>query len=405
MSGRLYHGDNLQVLREHVDGESVDLVYLDPPFQSGRDYHLLFETREGATSRIEAFGDRWLWGPEPAAAFEEVVAAGGSLSTAMEALQRILPGTDMLAYLSMIAPRLTELRRVMRPTASIFLHCDPTASHYLKLLMDAVFGPDRFRNEIVWRRTGAHGKARRFAPIHDVILFYTWGHDYRWRPAPRPYMMGHVEQYFVQDSGGWRTRYYGNVLTGSGIRGGESGKPWRGFDPTAKGRHWAIPGKLLEGLDEDFSGLSQHEKMDRLLELGAIRIDPEQAWPVYERSVQPDEGTPAPDIWAYQPYTEGTVFGTDRGIDADVRWLTPQDRERIGYPTQKPLGLLARIIESSTDEGDTVLDPFCGCGTTLVAAQGLGRHWLGIDIADLALELTRTRLDDAFGGMVDYEVR
>src|SRR5581483_1728234 len=162
---------------------------------------------------------------------------------------------------------------------------------------------------------------------------------------------GHVSEYFVKDDKGWRTNYYGNVLTGSGLRGGESGKPWRGFDPSAKNRHWAIPSALTELIDEDLSGLSQHQKLDRLYELGHIKIVPGEAWPMYERYLRPEDGAPVPDIWAYEPYTQGTVFGTEEGIDEDVRWLAPRDPERLGYETQKPVALLKRIIAASSDPG------------------------------------------------------
>ena len=187
-------------------------------------------------------------------------------------------------------------------------------------------------------------------------------------------MRGHVEQYMVQDETGWRTNYYGNVLTGSGRRGDGGGQTWRGFDPTAKDRHWAILGALLEEVDEDLSALSQHQKLDRLYELGYIKIIKGQAWPMYQHYISPDSGPTAPDIWAYQPYTEGTVFGTEDGIDADVRWLPTRDAEHLGYPTQKPEALLERIIGASSDPGDVVLDPFCGCGTTITVAQGLNQR-------------------------------
>jgi DNA modification methylase len=205
-------------------------------------------------------------------------------------------------------------------------------------------------------------------------------------------MRGHVQEYFVEDGQGWRTNYYGNVLTGSGERRGESGQPWQGIDPTSKGRHWAIPGKLIEDIPEDFSGMTQHEKLDRLYELGLIKFVEGSYWPIYERYIKPGEGTPAPDIWAFQPYTEGTVFGTEEGIDADVRWMPPKDAERLGYPTQKPEALLDRIIRASSDPGDIVLDPFCGCGTTVAVADRLQREWVGIDISPTAIEIMRRRL-------------
>jgi hypothetical protein len=247
------------------------------------------------------------------------------------------------------------------------------------------------------------------------LLYYTKtdGDGYTWNRPKLPYMKGHVEEYFEQEGDKWRTKYYGNVLTGSGLRNGESGQPWKGVDPSAKGRHWAIPGRLVEDAGEDFTGMTQHQKLDRLYELGFITITPGEAWPMYQHYITPEDGVTAPDIWAYQPYTEGTVFDakapdftSPRGIDADVRWLSPRDKERLGYPTQKPVGLLERIIEASSNPGDVILDPFCGCGTTLDAAVRTGRRWIGIDITYIAVDLIRNRLRTTHGDSIDetYEV-
>jgi SAM-dependent methyltransferase len=269
--------------------------------------------------------------------------------------------------------------------------------------MDAVFGPLSFRNEIIWRRTGSHNSAKRYGPIHDTIFFYTKTKSYVWNKPKRPYMIGHVKEHFVEDENGWRTNYYGNVLTGSGTRNGESGEPWHGIDPTSKGRHWAIPRRLLEEIDEDLSGLSQHQKLDRLLDLGHITIVPGEAWPIYQHYVKPSDGTPVSDLWTFQPYTSGTVYETENGVDEDIRWLSTKDQERLGYPTQKPESLLDRIIKASSDKGQTVLDPFCGCGTATASAQRLGRRWIGIDITHLAIALIKHRLRDAFGESIVKE--
>jgi site-specific DNA-methyltransferase (adenine-specific) len=396
---QLFYGDNLDVLRRHVPDESVDLIYLDPPFKSNQDYNILFKEKDGtqAAAQIQAFEDTWEWDTAASRAYEEIVQLGGKVSDVMQAFKLCLGGSDMLAYLAMMAPRLVELSKALKSTGSIYLHCDPAASHYLKMLMDAVFGPEMFRSEIIWRRTGSHNSARRYGPIHDVILFYVKTKDYTWNKPKRPYMKGHVTEHFVEDDKGWRTDYYGNVLTGSGTRNGESGDPWHGFDPTAKGRHWAIPRKLIYELDEDISGLTQHQKLDRLLEMGLIKIIPGEAWPMYQHYVTPADGVPVSDLWTFQPYTGGLVFGTDEGIDEDVRWLSTKDQERLHYPTQKPVSLLERIIKASSNAGDTVLDPFCGCGTTIEAAHKLGRTWIGIDITHLAIGLIKSRLRDAFG--------
>ena len=386
---RLYFGDCLDVMREDIASESVDLIYLDPPFNSKRLYNAFM----GGAQWV-AFDDTWRW--HEAIDDFHAVAEQPPLAGLMEGLRLMLGEGASLAYLSYMANRLVDCRRVLKPTGSIYLHCDPTMSHYLKAVMDGVFGTDRFRSEIVWRRTGTHNNARRFAPIHDVILFYTKSDSFKWNDIRRPYMRGHVEEHFVKDSRGWRTNYYGNVLTGSGIRNGESGKPWKGFDPTAKKRHWAIPRRLVEEVEEDLSKLTQHQKLDRLHELGYIRVEPRAAWPVYEHYIKPNDGQAISDIWAYQPYTEGTVFHGDSGVDADVRWLSPKDQERLGYPTQKPVNLLERIIKASSGKGDLVLDPFCGCGTTVHAAQNLGRRWIGIDICVNACKVIEQRLRGHF---------
>ena len=360
-SGVLYCEDNLRQLAQ-FPSECIDLVYLDPPFFSNRNYEVIW----GDEAEVRSFEDRW---------------AGG-----------------IQVYIGWMRDRVRALHRLLRPTGSLYLHCDPHASHYLKIMLDDLFGAANFRNEIIWRRTGAHGKVRRFGPIHDTILFYTKSDNYVWNTVKRPYMRRHVEEYFVKDEQGWRTNYYGNVLTGSGRRGGLSGQPWRGLDPSIKGRHWAIPRALLEELDEDLSHLNQHQKLDRLYELGLIKIEKGSYWPIYEHYISPADGTPAPDIWAYQPYTEGAVFGTEEGIDADVRWLSTRDKERLGYPTQKPEALLQRIIAASSNKGDVVLDPFCGCGTTVAVAEQAGRKWIGIDISPTAVNIMSSRIRKATYG-------
>lgn len=400
---KLYYGDNLDVLRDRIPDDSIDLIYLDPPFNSNRSYNVLFGHKSGedAQAQIEAFDDTWTWSPEVEEHYRALISGGvpNEVATAIEAMRKLLRDSDALAYMVMMTPRLVELHRKLKNTGSLYLHCDPAVSHYLKVMLDAIFTPEQFRNEIIWRRTGSHGKVRRYGPIHDVILFYTKTDAYKekWTSPRKPYMRGHVDEYLVKDDKGWHTNYYGNVLTGSGLRNGESGKPWKGVDPSAKGRHWAIPGALVEDLDEDLSALSQHQKLDRLFELGYITFTDGDTWPLYQRYVNPLEGTPAPDIWAFQPYTNGTVFGSEDGVDEDVRWLSTRDAERLGYQTQKPMGLLERIVGASTHPGDVVLDPFCGCGTTIEAAHNLGRHWIGIDITYIAVDLIQKRMRHRFG--------
>jgi site-specific DNA-methyltransferase (adenine-specific) len=320
----------------------------------------------------------------------------------MEALQSFLKHSPMMAYLAMMAPRLVELHRVLKPTGSLYLHCDPTASHFLKLLLDSVFDPVNFRNEIIWRRTNAHNKlSRQYGPIHDVILFYGRSPQITFHPGRRPYLKGYVKDSFPYTDA--RGAYQSNVLTGSGIRHGDSGKPWNGYDPTPKARHWALPEKLLSELSlEDRSGTVQ-ELLDRLDKRGLILHSKSKgSLPRYKQYLESSEGILYQDIWAFQPGTQGMLVKSPQGIDEDVKWLDA-DEEKLGYPTQKPVGLLLRIIETSTNLGDVVLDPFCGCGTTIHAGQKLGRQWIGIDITYLAINLIKRRLKDAFGEEIEFE--
>jgi DNA modification methylase len=405
MPNTLFYGDNLEVLRRHGRDETVDLCYIDPPFNSKRNYNQIYNNIGGEDrAQAQAFTDTWVWDEHAMQGFEEIIANDsgrfqGQTVQLIKGLHSVLKEGSLLAYLVHITLRVVEIHRLLKTTGSFYLHCDPTASHYLKIVCDSIFcsqGGD-FKSEVVWRRTGSHNKAQRYAPIHDVIFFYTKSARYTWNNPKRPYMQGHVDENFIKDEKGYRTDYYGNVLTGSGTRGGESGKPWRGVNPTEKGRHWAIPGAVVEEIDEDLSGLTQHQKLDRLVELGFITIDPTQAWPIYARYIKSTDGQPVPDIWAFQPHTSGTVFGTTDGIDEDVRWLSTKDSERLGYPTQKPEGLLQRIIEASSNKGDLILDAYGGCGTTIAVAQRLKREWIGIDITYQSISLILRRLENAFG--------
>lgn len=391
---KLYFGDNLDWLAK-MDAASVDLVYLDPPFNSKATYNLLYRSPDGeaAESQYQAFVDSWRWGPPTDAAMAAIITSGSPAAGILTSLNNYMQKSDIMAYLVMMSVRLIELHRVLKNTGSLYLHCDPSASHYLKIILDAVFGAEAFRNEIIWRRTGSHNSARRYGPVHDTILFYTKTKQYTWNKKKRPYMQGHVDMHFKTEDGVVRTNYSGNVLSGSGRRGGESGKPWRGFDPDAKGRHWAIPKVIQSDLDDDISELGTLDKLEYLYQHGYITIQKGDEWPRYQHIIGANDGQPLSDIWAYQPYTEGTLFLSDEGIDDDVRWMGTNDGERVGYQTQKPVGLLKRIINASTKAGDVVLDPFCGCGTTIEAAQELGRQWVGIDVTVLAIDVVERRLN------------
>ncbi len=402
MPNALYYGDNLQVLREHVPAESVDLVYLDPPFNSNASYNVLFRERTGEESpaQIRAFTDTWDWTEETEITYAADIIQNPEVPSAVKDMisgfLQFIGRNAMMAYLVMMAPRLVELHRVLKPTGSLYLHCDPTASHYLKILLDAAFGKENFRNEVVWRRTGSHNQNRRFGPIHETIFFYTKGQQYVFNTVFRPVTQGHVESYFRRHDE--RGRYWTNSLTGAGTRAGASGQPWRGYDPTSRGRHWAVPGSLVRelGISED---LAIAEKLDALAQAGYIDFpEPDSgALPTFRQYLQDSPGIPIQDIWAYQPYTRGLLHGTEDAIDEDVRWIPRQGgRERLGFQTQKPEGLLERIIQASSNDGDVVLDPFCGCGTAVAAAQKLGRQWIGIDITHLAVALIKNRVKTAF---------
>ena len=361
----LYYGDNLDILRNYVPDESVDLIYLDPPFNSQATYNVLFKepTGEQSAAQIKAFGDTWHWDTTAERTFQEIITNSPlPISKMVEALRGFIGDNDMMAYLVMMTIRLIELRRVLRPTGSIYLHCDPTASHYLKVVMDTIFGKENFRSEIVWRRSNAHNKlTQRYGPIHDTLLFYSKTQSVVFHPPRRPHFRQYVEKMFRhQDE---RGRYRINELTGSGTRRGDSGKPWRGCDPTARGRHWAISAKLLGGL----RGIPKttQEMLDDLDNLGLI-LHPKDTvgLPRYKQYLQDDDGVLLQDIWAYYPYSQDMLYKTDEGVDEDVKWLDAGE-EKLGYQTQKPLGLLERVIATSSNEGDAVLDPFCGCGTSM----------------------------------------
>ena len=363
----LYYGDNLDVLKLHIKDESVDLIYLDPPFNSSQDYNVLFAEKNGSQSvaQIQAFEDTWHWDSVASGAYDDVVTSGGEVSEAMQAFKRFLGQSDMMAYLCMMAPRLKELGRVLKPSGSIYLHCDPTASHYLKMLMDAVFGPENFRNEVVWKRSHAHSKVKRFGPIHDTILFYAKDANHvKWNTIHQPYDASYVEANFrYVDADGRRFNAVDMSANNPGFT-----YEWKGRLPP-KGRYWAYAQRNMERLEAEdkiyytSSGLPREKKyLDTML------------------------GVVVQDVWV------------------DIPPIQAHAAERLGFPTQKPEALLERIIEASSSEGDTVLDPFCGCGTSIAVAQRLNRRWIGIDITHLAITLMRVRLRDAFGETLNYKV-
>ena len=366
----------------------------------------MFAEKNGTQSpaQITAFEDTWHWDMSAARAYEELVTSGpGKLADLIQALQGFLGTNDMMAYLTMMAVRLVEMHRVLKETGSLYLHCDPVASHYLKIILDSIFGVNNFRNEVIWRSAGSHNIKRSFGNIHQTILFYTKSNEYTFNIVRRPYALEHVKKrYKIGPSGKLEFSSGGNVLTGKGVTEGDSCKPWRGFDPKSKGRHWAVPSHYEDLMPTEYKFLKTTEKLEALYQADFVRIEEGKAWPVMVRYLDERAGIPISDIWAYQPYTEGTLFGTSEGIDADVAWLGPTDPDRLGYETQKPDGLLRRIIRVSSKRGDLVLDPFCGCGTTIAAAELLQRRWIGIDITHLSITLMVKRLEDTFGDNLSY---
>jgi DNA modification methylase len=382
--GTLYYGDNLDILRRYLKDETVDLVYLDPPFNSAQNYNAFFHEKDGtdAASQIRAFEDTWHWDIETKKAYDAVTEQPGKVSDVMQAFYTFLGGNDMMAYLTMMSSRLVELRRVLKPTGSLYLHCDPTASHYLKLLCDAILGKDNFRSEIIWKRTSSHNSAKRFAPVHDVILMYSKTDDFVWNPVFQSYSEEYLENFYrFSDAKG---KFRIGDLTGAGTRTGESGQAWRNVNPTEAGRHWAVPTKVLVELFGDKSeSWSVQEKLDALDKAGLIYWPPKGKVPGFKRYYNPNAGVPAADVIT------------------DIEVIAAQSAERLGYPTQKPVALLERIIQASSNPGDVVLDPFCGCGTTIDAAEKLGRDWIGIDVTQLAISLIKNRLQDTYGSRME----
>lgn len=360
----LYYGDNLTRMRA-MPKYCVDLIYLDPPFNSKQNYNLIYKNMTGlpVPDQAEAFCDTW----EMDAEKEEIARAMPILMREhgiqdyyvefwrlwINALRHTQP--HLLAYLIYMVQRLLEMKSILRPTGSIYLHCDPTASHYIKVMMDGIFGHENFQNEIIWKRTSAHSSAKRYGPVHDTILFYTASSKFTWNPIYGEYDQVYVDAFYThkdKDGRMWRR----SDLTGAGVRHGETGLPWRGIDVTAKGRHWAYIPSTLEEMDA----------------IGKIHWPKKEGgMPMLKRYLDEQRGVPLQDIWT------------------DVKPIHNMSDERFGYPTQKPVALLDRIIQASTNVGDVVFDPFCGCGTTIYSAVKNERKWMGCDIAILSIKLIR----------------
>ena len=356
----LFYGDNLSVLRQHFLDECVDLIYLDPPFNSNRNYNVLFKDEKGkdSASQITAFEDTWHWNEATETVYNELVTeAPERVSSMIGAMRQMIGSNQMMAYLVMMAARLVELHRVLKPTGSLYLHCDSTASHYLKIVLDTIFGPQNFRNEIIWKRTSAHNDPRRYGANVDIILYYVMGETHTWNQIYMPHDAEYIARFRNQDPDG---RLWTDAdITAKGLSGG-------GYEYEYKGAKslWRCPPETMARLDA--------EGRLHFTKAGGIRL---------KRYLDENKGAPLQTLWE------------------DISPINSQAAERLGYPTQKPLALLERIIQASSNPGDVVLDPFCGCGTAIAAAQKLGRKWIGIDITHLAVALNKYRLEAMYPGI------
>ena len=395
---KLYFGDNLGVLQEHFEAHSVDLVYLDPPFNSKAQYNLLYETPDNQreTAQRMVFRDTWTWGEEAEFCFQLVLTRGGQVASIVNALTHALQRSDMMAYVVMMAARLIEIHRVLKPSGSLYLHCDPTASHYLKIVLDAIFGPVNYRSEINWRRTSSHNDAKQgrriYGNVRDVVLFYTTGEDWTWNWQHTPYDQSYIDAFYRHVDPISNRRFRMGDLTAA-KPGGDVSYEWRikrplngnwvgdltdeykkpksnweySFASPYRGRYWAF----------------SHENMRQMERDGKITYAG-TGMPNFKRYLDEQPGVPLQNDWQ------------------DIK-PAPQS-ESLGYPTQKPLSLLKRIIQASSNPGDVILDPFCGCGTTVHAAAELGREWIGIDVSYYAVRLIERRLKANFGSQLAVSI-
>jgi len=345
---KLYYGDNLHILRQHIPDESVDLIYLDPPFNSNQNYNILFKEENGTASaaQVQAFTDSWHWNETSEEALNDIIEnAPERLVELIDGFLSFLGRNQFTAYLVMMTPRLIELHRVLKKTGSFYLHCDPTASHYLKIILDQIFDVRNFQNEIIWKRSYAHSDTKQgrkgYGNLTDIMLYYTKGDEFKFNTQYKPYSPEYIENFYKHiDSEG--RRYQLSNITGPG--GAAKGNPY--YEVMGVWRYWRY----------------SQEKMNKLIAEGRIIQTSPGAVPRYKYYLDEMPGIPLQNLWD------------------DINPIHSKSAERLGYPTQKPVALLERIIKASSNEGGIVLDPFCGCGTTIVAAEKLKRKWIGIDI-------------------------
>ena len=372
MKNQLFYGDNLEVLRKHIRDESVDLCYIDPPFNSKRNYNKIYNNvGKEDQAQAQAFMDTWTWDDHANQGLAEIQDnylghfTGQSIDL-ISGLSKVLGKGSLLAYLVGMTLRIVEIHRVLKPTGSFYLHCDSSASHYLKIILDAIFcsqGGD-FLSEIVWKRTSARSDSHKWNNIHDTILFYSKSNKFTWNRQYTDYDKSYTDKFYRHIEEGTGRRFRISDLTAAGTRNGQSGKPWKGIDPASKGNHWKYTIERLDELDKE--GRIHYPKKK-----GGV--------PGYKR---------------YLDEMEGVAI---QSIINDISPLSAQSAEKLGYPTQKPESLLERIIKASSNEGDIILDAYCGCGTTIAVAEKLNRSWIGVDITYQSISLILKRLEDSFG--------
>lgn len=369
---KLFYGDNLDILRKHIKDESIDLIYLDPPFNSKVNYNVIFKNKDKKDSpaQIQAFEDTWVWTSESEIVYDQLMST--KIGSVISGLREIVGTNDLLAYLVMMAIRLIELHRVLKNTGSLYLHCDPTASHYLKVVLDAIFGIDNFRNEIVWRRAtsgqkGSQHETKKLGNNHDVILVYCKDVKHvKFFPPKKQLTQQEIDKKFKNID--------------------KDGRRWK--DDSA--HIWRTPGMgKRPNLCYEWNGFKNHHTAGWRLSKENLQFEYEKG--NFEIIKKPD-GTRKLIRKVYLENYKGENIG-DIWTDIDPA----QGNERLGYPTQKPLSLLERIITTSSNKCDIILDPFCGCGTAVIAAEKLNHSWIGIDITHLAVSLTEKRVFDSFG--------
>ncbi|OQW95293.1 MAG: hypothetical protein BWK79_02915 [Beggiatoa sp. IS2] len=358
----LFYGDNLPILREYFADETVDLIYLDPPFNSNRHYRLVHNAENAAET--VAFEDTWRWNPVIETQYHELTIKEDKLAQLLEVLIDVIGRNPMMTYLIMMSVRLIELYRILKPTGSLYLHCDTTASHYLKLVLDRFFGVDNYKNEIIWKRTTVHNDAKQgakhFGRVHDILLFYVKNaNQFTFNSLYFAYSEKYLKQAYSKVDAAGR-RFKSSDLSAA-KPGGDTAYLWKGIAPP-KGRYWAFSKENMQKFAEE----------DRIYYSKGGK-------PYLKHYLDEMPGVSVQDVWD------------------DIKPLNIPNTKRLGYPTQKPLALLERIIQASSNPGDRILDPFCGCGTTIHAAQQLGRNWVGIDSSDSAITLIKNRLWSVFG--------